>query len=1382
MKKEAKSVNTKRKLTGIAFVAIVAISVFTLAASSSRNQFGSSAPVLKPELTISKEEAVPGQVIVGFKDAIKASAQEQKAIVSKYGGKVLKRDTVLNYVLVEVDTKDTQKFIANIKKEKSVKYAGPNYIARALYTPNDPLYVQQWGPQAIKADYAWDTQQGSNSVKIAIVDTGVNYAHEDLAGNYVSGGYDWVNSDNDPDDDNGHGTHCAGIAAAVMNNSKGIAGIAQIQIMAEKVLNENGTGSYWDVAQGIIHAADQGADVISLSLGGTRACWRMREACEYAWKKGCVIVAAAGNSNSGVLYPAAFDTVIAVGALENETNRVRWSNWGPELELVAPGVDIMSTVPTFVNTTGYESWSGTSMATPHVAGVAALVWSNCPAFTNQEVREHLDYTADDLGAPGWDPYYGWGRVDAEEAINCSAVCDIRVEPDSFELAILEDGKREYTLTIGNDGNLTCMFKKYDMLEEIFADDMESCSGNWIHGGTQDEWECGAPDYKNYTSGPLSAHSGDNCWGTDLDNTYNTNADEWLMTPVINLSEASGAILTFYLWYEIEEDYDYGYVEISTDNGSTWTTLRTYTGSSERTWAEEEIDISDYTGSSSRETRIRFRLKSDQVTNKAGLYIDDVLIYEPCDWLSEGVSEGAVYSGSSNNITVACDVAGLGARTSNATIVVRSNDPGESRVDIPVNLTVLPGGTPDIWVVPQDMDEILLWNTKMEKTLTIGNNGDGVLRFNITDTAGTEAFGDDMESGINGWTHSGAEDEWELGTPRYGPRSAHSGDNCWGTDLDGDYENSANQSLVSPVIDLSDAEFASLSFYRWYEIEEGWDKAYVEISTDNGATWDTLKIYTGSEERWTEERIDISNYTGSEEVRIRFRLKSDYSVTKAGLYIDDVEIMAENWLYGTPAEDRVYVGESENITVTFDATHLNAGEYNATIVIWNNDPDENPLNVPVNLVVTAPDIWVVPEAINAALPRDDKEQINLTIGNNGTGTLNYEVIEEEYEIKYDDGDKELAWSVTSGGLGDVFAVCFQNNLSRSLRLEKARLFFSDSRDCDPVVIHVYEQTSPEGPPGAEICNFTTDITGGWTEVDLPAECKVRLEPGECVAIGEEPTVSYSSYLGEDRDEPKDNRSWYWDHREEEWVAWTELQSKGGDFMIRAVGEKVWLSEEPSEGNVTPGESMNVTVRLNTTDLEPGYHYTALVVKSNDPDEPEVEVPVNLTVTTAPPFRRNMTSGWNLISLPLIPDDNSTSVVLSSLSGKYDAVYKYNPVWYNFISANAMDPGAGYFVHATENCTWNYSGSGFAYTSMNRDLEKGLNMLGWLYCSKPVNVSLSSVEKKYTYVARWNATSQSYEVYNPRAPAPFNDFDTMERGEGYWISAKSNCTLTEKCSYS
>ena len=170
----------------------------------------------------------------------------------------------------------------------------------------------------------------------------------------------------------------------------------------------------------------------------------------------------------------------------------------------------------------------------------------------------------------------------------------------------------------------------------------------------------------------------------------------------------------------------------------------------------------------------------------------------------------------------------------------------------------------------------------------------------------------------------------------------------------------------------------------------------------------------------------------------------------------------------------------------------------------------------------------------------------------------------------------------------------------------------------------------------------------------------------------------------------------------------------------------------------------------------------------------------TPPSAETFSRPLYEGWNLISLPLDPaEDDSAGAVLSTVVS-YDAVYRYNATSKQsegVESTDAMNPGTGYFVHATADCTWTYSGT--AYTSMNVPLEPGLNMVGWLNCSKDVGDALSSISGKYYYVARWNTQTQKFEVYNPVAPSAFNDFTTMDRGTGYFISAKQECALSENC---
>ena len=215
-------------------------------------------------------------------------------------------------------------------------------------------------------------------------------------------------------DDFGHGTHVAGIAAAATNNGIGIAGVSWgARVMPVKVLDQYGNGWYSDIADGIVYAADNGAKIINLSLGGAAASQTLCQAAAYAQQKGALLVAATGNAGAAVLYPAACDGVLAVAATDRSDQRASFSNYGPEVDLAAPGVDIYSTWPWL---DGYFTKSGTSMAAPHVSGVAALVWSRWPEWDNIEVSRRIMETAVDVDVSGWDPYTGWGRLDAAAAL------------------------------------------------------------------------------------------------------------------------------------------------------------------------------------------------------------------------------------------------------------------------------------------------------------------------------------------------------------------------------------------------------------------------------------------------------------------------------------------------------------------------------------------------------------------------------------------------------------------------------------------------------------------------------------------------------------------------------------------------------------------------------------------------------------------------------------------------------------------------------------------------------------------------------------------------------------------------------------------------------
>src|SRR3990167_1952893 len=297
-----------------------------------------------------------------------------------------------------------------------------NGLVFAIETiPNDPRWPEQYGPVRIKGPQAWDLSMGSDSVIISVIDTGVSCIHEDLVGKCVAG-FDFVNNDPDPFDDHGHGTHVAGIAAANTNNEIGISSMCWLcKVQPVKVLNSGGSGTWEAVAAGNIWAADNGADIINMSLGGTGFSQIMQDAVDYAYSKGILIFAAAGNSGGeGVLYPARYDSVIAVAATDSLDNRASFSTYGPEVELGAPGVANLSSVPIgscgLCDPSGYRSLSGTSMATPHAAGTGGLLLSFRSALTNIEARQVLQLTAAHKGEAGRDKFYGFGLVDAYAAL------------------------------------------------------------------------------------------------------------------------------------------------------------------------------------------------------------------------------------------------------------------------------------------------------------------------------------------------------------------------------------------------------------------------------------------------------------------------------------------------------------------------------------------------------------------------------------------------------------------------------------------------------------------------------------------------------------------------------------------------------------------------------------------------------------------------------------------------------------------------------------------------------------------------------------------------------------------------------------------------------
>ena len=344
------------------------------------------------------------------------------------------------------NTADIEKTLEKLKKDPNIEFAEPNYIAHAFFQPNDPYLRYQWsfGQNSLNLAPVWDIATG-NGVVVAVVDTGAAYENygsfkvaPDLAGTQFVQGYNAINNSNHANDDNGHGTHVTGTIAQTTNNGIGTAGISyKAKIMPVKVLNKKGSGTYADIAEGIIWAADHNAKIINLSLGGKYPSETLRQALAYARGKAVFITAASGNDGSGtVSYPAAYnDYVVAVGATRYDKNLASYSNKGTALDLVAPGGDtkvdqdgngygdgiLQQTFPQGRPTSfGYYFFQGTSMASPHVAAAAALLVEKGITDPTQ-IQQILQNSADDLGTAGRDNSYGYGLVNPLKALQSVAL-------------------------------------------------------------------------------------------------------------------------------------------------------------------------------------------------------------------------------------------------------------------------------------------------------------------------------------------------------------------------------------------------------------------------------------------------------------------------------------------------------------------------------------------------------------------------------------------------------------------------------------------------------------------------------------------------------------------------------------------------------------------------------------------------------------------------------------------------------------------------------------------------------------------------------------------------------------------------------------------------
>jgi thermitase len=386
---------------------IVALAIAILLISSFPIVVSADPPDLPPPVSNFSSQ----QILVKFKSDV--TLPEAAQIHRQLGGQVKETIPGIGVQVVTVPKGQAKEKAKAYSANARVAYAEPDFVAQVVESPDDPGFGYQWGMVRIEAPQAWETTASSPSINIAILDTGVDLDHPDLAHKLISN----INFTNfgTPDDVYGHGTHVAGIAAAMTNNGIGVAGLGYTStIMNVKVVDDNGMGAYSWIVSGIIWAADNGAEIINMSLGATYASSTLEDAVDYAWSKGVVVVASAGNNGDTVpMYPACCINCIAVAATDINDTRPYWSNYGDWVDVAAPGVSVYSTLKN--NSYGYKS--GTSMASPHVAGLAALVFTTVSdadgdGKLNDEVRSQIEATCDDINVSG----IGYGRINAARAV------------------------------------------------------------------------------------------------------------------------------------------------------------------------------------------------------------------------------------------------------------------------------------------------------------------------------------------------------------------------------------------------------------------------------------------------------------------------------------------------------------------------------------------------------------------------------------------------------------------------------------------------------------------------------------------------------------------------------------------------------------------------------------------------------------------------------------------------------------------------------------------------------------------------------------------------------------------------------------------------------
>ena len=940
---------------------------------------------------------------------------------------------LLNTYVIEADVnndKDYENLIESLKKDDRVVYAEPDLVVSTNMIPDDPYFSSKgtwgqsyddlYGVKITSCPEAWDTTKGSG-VTVAVVDSGIDNTHPDIVSNlwtntkeianngidddgngYIDDtwGWDFVNSDNKPADDNGHGTHVAGIIAAAGNNGTGIIGVApESKVMAVKAFPNFGSGYVSNIAAAILYATGNGADVINLSLGAKGYSQQLKDAVDEAISMGVVVVVAAGNDNADAMdyTPANLNNVITVAATDAQDYKASFSNWGSCIDVAAPGVDILSLYATGTlkgTRVGdkYTRLNGTSMAAPHVSGAVSLILAQHPDFSNDQVKTALLNSTVDVMSRGFDDETGYGRINTANALSpLLDVEGISLNKDTINMTVGNKEQLNATIEpIGAYRYVTWSVSEESIPDVVAVDQNGIVTAN--HPGkaviratsqidTSKFAECTvtvtselartllSEGFENHGNFPLdwtveNVNGTYGEWSCDLAGVHPTPKSGGYTADYnsINISKGESArmyktegislgsdgiyYLDFWMYHDTRNtaSNDYIQVQVYTDKEPVWTNVGSniprVDGSTG--WKRHTISLDDYKNISN--LKIAF-LGVSQCGNN--IYLDDISVNNivPVTDISLNKTSVELEIGQTEQLTATLlpetatnkNVTWYAYSQKNTYSVASVSSEGLVTADNP--------GTAVIRVI-SDADP----NKYAECTVTVPENK--------TKTSFSEGF-ESNGSIPTGWAVqdvNGTYGEWNF--VDYGLWYVYPKTGGWMAEFNSGAIPSGQSTRIyrTEGISLGNDSTCSLDFWMYHDTNYATSNDYiqVQVSTDRGSSWTSLGSeiyrYDGSI-GWKKHIISLDNYKGVSDLRIAF-----LGVSKEGhqIYLDD--ITANNAASDIPVTEvklnktssELTVGQTEQLTAT--VMPENATNKNVTWSVYNNP--KNAVSVSQKGLVTA----------------------------------------------------------------------------------------------------------------------------------------------------------------------------------------------------------------------------------------------------------------------------------------------------------------------------------------------------------------------------------------------------------------------------------------------